>query len=251
MWAFDGEWNQTIRDLDIPNSNYLLDDEMPVDVKNDNNSATQQFWCPPDLLRRCTVNPNIGGIFSHSGFYGRIPAYLLKPVPNLTSISNMFSTCGNIVAYATVENGTYVTIPSTFFAYTPSLTNLTGAFSHCSFYSNPDVFGVLKGYLNLESVFFACMWRGGTSTSKFQLTGIFASNKVTNCASAFEGSYSDATRNQYVQFNDIFSTDKTMHPESADNKVFYGYASGNNCTHEARPTCSLLAAKKNYLFYGQ
>lgn len=95
------------------------------------------------------------------------------------------------------------------------------------------------------------MWAGASSTNRFQLSGVFASNKITNCSSAFNGSYSETTRNQYIQFTKMFSTDKTIHPESADDHVFYGYTSGAYVIHETEKTCSTLEARKNYKYYGQ
>ena len=257
MWVFDGDWTQELREMDL--SNYVLDDEIPYDIKSENSAGTSQLYgCPPDLLRWCTANPNIDGLFYMSSFNGRIVPYLLKPVTGLTSIDNMFSSCGNITAYSTDTNqGTYVTIPPTFFYYTPSLTNLKESFAHTKLYTSPNVFGVLKGNLNVEGIFYACMWIGGTSSNKFQLSGVFTSNKIANCKSAFDGSYNEETRNQYIQFNNMFSTVRAMHPESADEKVFYGYTKGPNgneslyVTHENPKTCSTIPGKKNYDYYNQ
>lgn len=250
MWAFDGAWDNDIKELDF--TTYLLEDEIPYNVMNSENNASSLYGCPPDLLRWCTSRPDIGNLFSNSGFGGRIVPYLLKPVDNLSSISSMFYACSNITAYCLeTSQNTYVTIPPTFFDYTPNLTELNNAFSHCVLYTNPDVFGGLKGYLNVAGIFYGVRWSGGTSSNKFQLSGVFASNKIVNCSSAFSGDYSDSTRNQYIQFNNMFSKDKTIHPESADNRVFYGYTSESYVTHEVDKTCSQIAAKKNYLFYGQ
>lgn len=250
MWAFNGHWDENIKSLDF--NQYLLVDEIPYDVKNGSNNPSQLYGCPPDLLRWCTTKPSITGLFSHSGFGGRIPPYLLKPVPNLTSTESMFGNCGNITSYSVESQpNVYITIPPTFFHYTPNLTNLSLMFAHSRIWSNPDVFGSLKGFLNVSSIFYGCMWAGASSTNRFQLSGVFASNKITNCSSAFNGSYSEATRNQYIQFTKMFSTDKTIHPESADDHVFYGYTSGTYVIHETEKTCSTLEARKNYKYYGQ
>jgi hypothetical protein len=67
----------------------------------------------------------------------------------------MFTHCGNISAYSTPQNpNVYITLPPNFFDYTPNVTNLSSMFVVCTFFSNPNVFGKLKGALNVESIFY-------------------------------------------------------------------------------------------------
>jgi hypothetical protein len=96
-------------------------------------------------------------LFAISNFNGRIPAYLLKPVPNLRSFENVFSNGGGINAYTTEdEPDVYRTIPTTFFTYTPDLEDLSSAFQHITLYGNPNnTFNVLKNPLDVSSIFYS------------------------------------------------------------------------------------------------
>jgi hypothetical protein len=97
-------------------------------------------------------------LFVEGNFIGRIPPYLLKPVPNATSTSGMFSGCPDIVAYITASsNGEYVTIPKSFFSYAQNITSLSGMFRYDSFYGNiVDVFDKLKKSLDVSYIFADC-----------------------------------------------------------------------------------------------
>lgn len=247
MWNFDGVWTDMPENME----DYVLDDEEPYDLKA-NDNAFSAFAFPPDLFRWCQNTVNLTGVFNAYSFKGRICPYWLKPIPDVTTIESMFANCSNITAYSNNENrDIYVTIPKTFFSYAVNITNLKSAFSHTNFFSGgplSEVFGYLRGYLDIEAIFYGCHWRGGTSSNRFQLNGVFSSNKITNARSAFNGSYSTDTRQQYVQFNNMFSKNKQIHPESADYYVFYGYQSGY-AVHETTKTCSQLASRKNYEYY--
>lgn len=246
MWSFDGGWTEALKTADL--SNFLLDDEPCANVKNSAGTGSEYFGCPPDLLRWCTVNPDLSYLFVQGKFTGRIPAYLLKPVPNITSIQAMFSNAGPITAYSVMlEPNKYHTIPPTFFTYTPNLRILNSAFSHLTLYTSPNVFEPLKKELEVEGIFFAVTWSGGTSANHFLISGVFATNRTIACRSAFSGNY-EGTRKQYITFSNVFNRDPNKHPSSADYYVFYGYEQGY-VTHESSPTCSTLAGRYNYSFY--
>lgn len=255
MWAFDGVWTPELKQMDIDGDldNYVLPDgdkgNRPETVKNANTTQTMQYHFPPDLLRWCTARPDIGGLFSYSGYSGRICPYLLKSVPNLTSVSSLFSHCGNISAYSTPQNPRiYITLPPNFFDYTPNVTDLSSMFANTTFFTNPNVFGKLKGALNVESIFYGVTWSGGTQQEPFELSGVFGSNKIQNCKSAFNA-YEN--RNQYVRFTSMFIPtleDPTSHPPAADETVFYGYRQGY-AIHEVNKTCSQDPDKRNYAYY--
>ena len=77
-------------------------------------------------------------------------------MPNITSVSSLFSHAGGITAYSNEEQpNLYITIPRTFFDYTPNLTSLSSMFSHTTMYANPDyAFVKLRNNaLNVSSIF--------------------------------------------------------------------------------------------------
>lgn len=134
-------------------SDFELDDQL---VETFVNGYGTNFICPPDLLRWCSTSATITGLFSKAHVNGRIPPYLLKPVPDITSAETMFFNPGTLVTYDYHENpGVYITIPPTFFTYATKITNLHDTFAHCTIRSNPQVFDCLKGILNVNGIFYA------------------------------------------------------------------------------------------------
>ncbi len=122
-------------DADITSINDVenIDDEHNINdapiITGPNGEGTQtgtlNFLCAPDLLRYCTINADIRGLFAYSGatchnhtwepgmqdktilsygIYGRIPPYLLKPVSSITSIENIFTNCKRVTAYYSTTN---------------------------------------------------------------------------------------------------------------------------------------------------
>lgn len=237
MWAFDGVWTQPLQQFDM--SDFELDDQL---VETFVNGYGTNFICPPDLLRWCSTSATITGLFSKAHVNGRIPPYLLKPVPDITSAETMFFNPGTLVTYDYHENpGVYITIPPTFFTYATKITNLHDTFAHCTIRSNPQVFDCLKGILNVNGIFYATYWKLPVGTqgrnNKFLLSNVFATNRVSNCKSAFDVSYTEDHGKQYVRFESMFSKDNSKHPANADGKVFYGYYSTDYVEHESPHTC--------------
>ena len=236
MWSFDGVWYQRIKELENL-SDYVLDDK-PVGDRF-SGGTTSNFLCPPDLLRWCTTNPDLTNLFLHSGFRGRLPAYLLKPVSGLTSAKQMFTNSGTIVAYVTEEKpDEFICIPPSFFSYTPNVTDLTSTFSHTTLRANPLIFEPLKNNkLIVDNIFYGAHWVLPTGTqsgnNKFELFDVFANNRIDSCKNAFDGSYSESSQKQYISFSNMFSKDNAKHPSSADGRVFYGYYSSAYVTHES------------------
>jgi hypothetical protein len=106
----------------------------------------------------------------------------------------------------------------------------------------------LKNPLDVSSIFYSVHWSPNSSAKHFTISNVFASNRIKNCRSAFNGSYSETSRKQYLTFVNVFSKDKEKHPESADYYVFYGYAPGY-VTHETDKTCSTIEDRYNYADY--
>ena len=265
MWSFDGDWGKlkTINEdpnsdipVDIDINDFYIPDEQPLYTKSSSGSGYFTFGCPPDLFRWCSQNPNISTAIGWINFKGRIPPYLLKAVPDIRSISSLFSHTSGITAYSDQQNQTtYITIPRTFLSYTPNLTDLSSTFAYCTLYANPDyAFTALRNNsLNVSSIFHGATWPEGIANSRFAISNVFANNKIQKADNAFSADIENSSRTQYLTFSSVFSTDPTKFDKQSATRVFYGYVRGNannpNVQHEPGPTCSIDPNNENYKYY--
>lgn len=215
--------------------------------------TNMRFCCPPDLLRYCTTNVNISYLFSGCGYTnnnsveysspvtynvenifglkGRLCSYLLKPVPNVTNMSNTFAYCNMLTGYKVGDNGIAYKIPEKFFSYSTNVSNLTSCFSFWEFPENGtiSVFSYLTNVLTITNCFKGSIY-GGTSNNKFVINNVFNTNSLnTNINSCFgietlnsgEKQPLDNMRtNQYINFGaNIFPKIKYATAEY----VFNGY----------------------------
>lgn len=194
---------------------YLEDADITVPTMNDIDNKVQNihYMCPPDLLRYCNPSANIEGLFYYcgldkkpegiintdenyqsAGINGRIVPYLLKPVPNVTSIYNMFRYCRRISSY--IKEGVTYQIPAEFFSYATGITNLQSAFQGLDFANgtNLAVFNSLKNSLNICKIFCLCRYcKDNTDTIKQTVNNVFSNNTISKITGAF--SENDVTLN--------------------------------------------------------
>lgn len=181
-WAYDGD-SDNIKDSD----NVLyLDSVVKTDCRTYNyeTHGTYNYICPPDLFRFCKdfSDLNIKGIFKNSGLNrinpmvfglpwssyraqqfgmtGRICPYLLKPISEVTNVSEMFLACKRLSGYESNEQ--FFLIPSDFFAYAKNVNVLAGTFAYLLIPAGTnfnDVFLPLKqNTLNINSLFIGSIW---------------------------------------------------------------------------------------------
>ena len=269
MWSYDG--------VTLPDSysGENLDAEYSaVDSKDTITYFTDKtitndthFICAPDLLRYCTDNANVQGLFSgcgysgnkswtyanHSeenyGLKGRLVPYLLKPVSNTTNLSYMFCQCSLVSTYTTSEGKSYW-IPQTFFSYAPRINTLQNTFRGVIFPGSIDlnVFTALTQTLNITRIFQYCKFNG-TSTSKTNISSIFKNKSISALERAFSVNNSNSEQtidnyahNQYVTFSDIFTLNKIA--RNADKYVFDGY--GTSYVEFGTKTLDTAESKCNY-----
>lgn len=236
-------------------------------------SGSLHFCCPPDLFRYCKANANIAGTFAYSGtlyhnpiyeagnysfkdfgIKGRICPYLLKPVPNTTSIANMFRQCKQLSSY--FEDNTKAKsrkIPTSFFSYAPKVTNLSYAFSGLIFDSAIDL-AVFQSVDNLDinHIFWAPFFERST------VSALFLGKAITNARHAFSvvGTDGDVqtdqtplTRNQNVTFSSVFTKNKVASNRVGtlytDSYVFAGYRS-STVQFSGTKTLDTASYKYNY-----
>ena len=233
---------------------------------------TGYYIAPPDLLRYCTSNANISGLFSHCGvsgwngqwngiggnkykygITGRICPYMLKPVPDTTDISDLFHSCKKLNYYK-VENEPAYLIPKDFFTYATKITTLDRAFADLLFPKDIDidVFEPLTGTLSLGELFYQSYW-AGTETEPVNIENIFNEHRVSKTSRAFcivdnVNESTDRTRNQYIKFNNVFNS---MYASAtyAGNTNFEGTFRGYSVLtveHENPKTLTDAEANKNY-----
>jgi hypothetical protein len=207
---------------------YLEDTSISVPTIGDIANKTQNihYMCPPDLLRYCNANANIQGLFDYcgldlptqgiinsdedyqsAGINGRIPPYLLKPVPNTSSINYMFRYCRCLSSY--VKDGVIYQIPLEFFDYATGITNLTCAFQGLDFANgtNLAVFNSLKNSLDIRKIFCMCRYTKSQDGVKQTVNNVFKNNTISKITAAFaendiqlNGDYEGSER-QYWNLN--------------------------------------------------
>jgi len=216
------------------------------------------FICSPDLLRYCTAGPTITYLFygcgpnTHSfkwsssifvqnntsivyGIKGRIPPYLLKPVPSISSLYATFYDCKWLGYY--IDNGKAYVIPKDFFTYVTSTTlTLTYAFRGLLFPGGIDlnVFnfpGSSKRNLYVERIFYYSWFKSAPGSNPVtNISGVFSDSKlyIKSLARAFQCGGKDNNINkgddQYANFSSVFRKggyNKTG--DTSDWYVFYGH----------------------------
>lgn len=293
MWEYDGNDSHKPAGMDS-NEQYLS-----LDEENDNipytiefcsvtSTSEQTFIAPPDLLRYCSSNANIEGLFSDCGVIGwssqyndgnfainaygirgRICPYMLKPVSNTASIRNMFRNCRLISGYeirhrdeqgqVTQEIEEIRIIPKTFFKYATSVTDLSYAFYAFIFPKETkfnNTFDKLKKYINVNSAFEASYYCG-TSVQKVSVANVFDNNDITSCVKVFGiGIYNTTNHDfpsaQYVAFSSVFNKKYKEPTYANDNKFSYAFAGydKNYVTHESPKTLPDNKDTKNYAYDG-
>lgn len=257
IWTYDGQTIPDGNEAEILDEyeNIIITRTPPPYEGQIARASTTYYCCAPDLFRYCENKSslNINGVFANSGanghnpnfadglnqFFeglsGRICPYLLKPVGNVLSISNLFKNCSNI-SPSYKDNATY-TIPEEFFMYAPKITNLSYSFAGMYFHTNNNlsVFGNLKTGATLD-ISFLChkAFFYGTEGSKCVIGTLFTNKIIENCTHAFAcitGGYSthNSTTNQYVIFDKVFAGTKSILANTpatgyaTDSYVFAGY----------------------------
>lgn len=199
------------------------------------------YICSPDLLRYCSANVNINYLFAEQvrntvhdqqaantnaryGIKGRIPPYLLKPVPNITSIEGMFMNCKQLSSYQVEDGSTYL-IPKSFFTYSTKLTNLERAFEGLVFPSKVDlnVFTPLSNkYLQVAQIFQYPLFASGTVISGVIFNNVLTLSKAFNVGTGttVDGLNNGINRSQTVTFDRVFN----RYTSGNDTYVFDGYS---------------------------
>lgn len=201
-------------------------------------TAVNTYLAPPDLLRYCKNNCDIYGLFAYSGVQnwnyhwngaggynqygyglkGRICPYMLKPVPNVTSIQDMFRCCKLLSYYRHdyVHGGRAYMIPEGFFSYAPKITDLTSAFEDTmqpQISELSTIFAPLTGTLKLQRLFYGSYWDGGKYPGTYtELSEVFDKHEVSSTEKAFcittvpAGMSEDRVRNQMIKFSKMFDS---------------------------------------------
>lgn len=276
IWVYDG-MNRTSKS-DCENlDNVNFDDEgfkydyIKPNTDIANMSASGNYCAPPDLLRYCTSDCKIEGLFMNSGLIGwrsrysngfkihefglkgRLCPYMLKPVRNTKNIDNLFKGCKSLSYYIDETNTSYM-IPKNFFDYTPNIESMKNTFSEMLFPENVDikVFDKLKKTLDICEIFYRSYW-DGKEDNPVKISEVFRENEISNCIRAFCPSMYDETLTQYdykqyVWFNYVFK-DKYGKSSYANNKnyayTFCGYDS-NTVQHEDPKTLVDNTVTRNY-----
>lgn len=257
IWVFDGYHFPSTFTLATKNNYELLDNtvsntaaELITDCTYENvivdtgggigeaKTAVNTYITPPDLLRYCKNNCDIYGLFAYSGIQGwnyqwngsggynqygygltgRICPYMLKPVPNTTSIRDMFRCCKLMSYYRHdyIHNGHAYMIPEGFFSYAPKITDLSGAFQDTmqpQLSELSTIFAPLSGTLNLQRLFYESFWDSGKYPGVYtELSEVFNKHEVSSTEKAFcittvsAGTSVDRVRNQMIKFSKMFDS---------------------------------------------
>lgn len=276
IWSFDGlnypsDFDSSVVETLDENVDYSQLPTIPSPSDEGVVYGDLRYCCAPDLLRYCKPDASIEGLFAYSGvnthlvkwadakpfsafgIKGRICPYLLKPVPRVTNLDNMFRDCKLIGAY--MENGSTTTykIPKTFFNYARAVNSLKYAFSGMSFNStvNLRVFSVLDN-INIDHIFFTPYFEDNA-----YIYGVFTGNTILNADHAFSmvATYGDPVveqnyfiSGQKVTFSGNFTASKvvrsTIGGHYTDGHVFSGYSSST--VKFENKTLDQAAGKYNY-----
>lgn len=245
----------------------IIDTSKIKRIENDvpDRTGILNYMCSPDLLRYYANNVSIYQLFDHcgldfkyygyikpdedyqsAGITGRIPPYLLKENPNVTSLFGMFRCCRRITGYN--EEGIIYMIPKDFFNYTNKITELRETF--CSMdiapKTNLGVFNNLKGNLDIRQIFSFCRYFKSVDNTKQTIQNVFKNNTIFKITGAFSDKYLtingdyNATEREYwdmangdkVELNNNFTINKI--PLQANVKWVYA-GHGINAKDSAIP----------------
>lgn len=261
-WGYNGDPSTMIE------TNKYLEDNNIVGITEygvDNKPETLHYMCAPDLLRYCTINADVSGLFYYSGtdivysgninsdenyqsfgITGRIVPYLLKPVYNITNIQNMFTYCRRLSSYK--QDGVIYQIPKDFLSYAPKITNLYQTFKGLDFVNgtNLAVFDVLKQNLDIRKIFSMCRYFKSSTGTKQSISNLFKNNTIIKLTGAFSendiqlnGDYNGFTKNHWtldngdnISVNGNFTAGKVPSSQNI-NFVYYGF--GDNATDDVIP----------------
>jgi hypothetical protein len=225
------------------------------------------FNTPPDLLRYCGSGiTSLKGLFrdTYKAYYTAatqtvdyvtICPYLMKPVPNIITISYMFYGCFLISGYT--DSGNYFLIPRSFFKYTANLQTLSYSFANNIFPSSIslDVFADganKKKSLDVSYMFFYPLFNS-TALMRVYIGPIFKGIMAQKLKAAFaitdSNSYDEtmigaANSEQYVTFDTVFDKDKFAADE--DIAVFCGY--NKDCVEFKNPVLRTTIDAYNYRY---
>lgn len=291
-WEYDGakeidsiiEHYNSINGTSLTRDNFVLPDEIEVesvdsnykpyngsDIKTTlgNKEDSYNFCCSPDLLRYCTIDCSVTGLFQNcgklglwvynsgsdeykeilsSGLKGRICPYLLKPVSNITILDEFMSHCKGLSSYKNLEGDVYL-IPKTFFSYVPKVYSLKETFLGLIFTQDCklDLFNTLKSNLNIEKIFFGCYFPSTVES-------VFSNNNVSRTRAAFAVNINpqgeaDKTPRPYaqdIQFRSVFKDYTNKQGDENYQLTFNGYL---KAIHEDPKTLSDLESDYNYQTY--
>lgn len=281
MYAYDGVYSDLggfgnyFPSDDAEDTPYFIHAGPTVDGSK--GTEISNFCCPPDLLRYCTPNCNISGLFwmcgctgynkdNHGGnpiwswgLRGRIPSILLRHVYNATDISYMFGYCRNLCAYRQPSSNLAYIIPPSFFSYAPKINKMDYTFCGLFWPHNSDlnVFRSLdnSAALSLDHTFYKPYWEAGIPST--DISGIFATNgrRVSNVNACFAKSLDVTGTDDFprdggnVKFENIFQ--RGVYTSSSYSTVpeyqycFYGYTEGT-VSHETEKTLNSDSSAHNY-----
>lgn len=240
-------------------------------------SDTMNFCCAPDLLRYCSnvSSLKIQNLFKDSGslaynsnvavqtiygrgLKGRIPPYLLKPIPAVTNISYMFYGCRALTCYTIEGDGKSYLIPRDFFKYATKVNNLEGAFAGMRFPSTIDlaVFNSIGtvNTLNLKKIFVSSYF-AGTASSPARVQGVFNNYNASGTAYAFaviETTSKDGVGHdsmQYVTFSNVFKNYSSGSYASNPNYSYtFAWYNKDAVKHETTKTLVNNTTTYNYVY---
>lgn len=247
-------------------------------------SASNTYIAPPDLLRYCRSNADIYGLFAYSGVQGwnvewnnsggynqygyglkgRICPYMLKPVPEVTSLKDMFRCCKLLSYYRYGDERLAYMIPEGFFSYATKVSDLTSMFEDTlqpQFSELKTVFAPLTGILNLTRLFYEVYWDGGKYPGEYtELSEVFDKHEVSATEKAFcngmETQSTDRVTNQFIKFSKMFDSKYSRDAYIGNTKysdTFRGYTKiGSGTDNERFGTKTLIddGITNNYLIYG-
>ena len=281
IWAYDGYNRPSVECemLDEIGNGKALDGIVKYgEGADDNVTSTLYYIAPPDLLRYCTTNANIKGLFAYSGvrgwkspwngtdvskyssgLQGRICPYMLKPVSDTTNLDYLFAACKCLSYYSIDINSPAYFIPKEFFSYAKKVTSLVGAFTDTLLPGNVDidVFQPLQYSLNITDLFYQCYWNG-TESNRVVIDGIFKNSQVSATKRAFciadnVEANENRVRKQWITFNSVFNTKYTNPIYENDMNYSFTFAGYDYSTinHEQNKTLCKNNITNNYLTYGQ
>lgn len=275
IWQYDGEHRVSseynIEYLDnidwletLENNDFRYSEGTTTWVENNDvlPQSSRNYIAPPDLLRYCTSNASVQGLFMYSGLggidstwqtptsvnynkyaygiYGRICPYMFYPINKITSISEMFEGCKRLsYVYDKLLEVAFM-IPDDLFTYAKEITKLQSAFAYTIQPNKLDMtntFKPLTGILNVQSIFAYVYWSSEEGyNTRTKIYNVFSENRVDNVTDSFRempdvnNQIHSYKPKQYVEFKDVFQNSASIkyNTPTYNNKAefrnaFYGY----------------------------